>query len=58
MKFSTLALFVTVTTAAVIIGPQCQMGSNGLGFVHSVSVLANNPGFTAVLDRILRFDLL
>ena len=52
MKLSTFALFTTITTAAVIIGPQCQMGSNGLGFVHSVSVLTNSPGFTALLDRI------
>ena len=52
MKFTTITLLITTFTAGVIIGPQCQMGSNGLGFVHSVSVLANNPGFTAVLDRI------
>ena len=52
MKFSTIAILITVTTAAVIIGPSCNIGSNGIGAVHSVSVLTNSPVFTAILDRI------
>ena len=52
MKFTTITLLITTFTAGVIIGPQCQMGSNGLGAVHSVSVLTNSPAFSAILDQI------
>ena len=53
MKLSIFALLITVTTtAAVIIGQQCNIGSNGVGAVHSISVLTNSPAFTAILDRI------
>lgn len=52
MKLSIFALLITVTTAAVIIGHQCNIGSNGIGAVHSISVLTNSPAFTAILDRI------
>ena len=52
MKFSIFALLITVTTAAVIIGQQCSIGSNGIGAVHSISVLTNSLAFTAILDQI------